>query len=58
MSYKDYLKKQISDLENKILNAQGEKSVLEKELEKLKLIEFEEDMRTENSKSTQVLLKG
>lgn len=55
MSYKDILKKQIADLEQKIQSAQGEKSELEKQLNKLKVAEFEEDMATE---STQTLLKG
>lgn len=55
MSYRDILKKQIAELEQKIQSAQGEKSELEKQLNKLKVAEFEEDMATE---STQTLLKG
>ena len=55
MSYKDILKKQIAELEEKIQSAQGEKSELENQLNKLKVAEFEEDMATE---STQTLLKG
>jgi hypothetical protein len=55
MSYRDILKKQISELEQKIQSAQGEKSELENQLNKLKVAEFEEDMATE---STQTLLKG
>ena len=55
MSYRDILKKQIAELEQKIQSAQGEKSELEKQLNKLRLTEFEEDMATEN---TQVFLKG
>ena len=55
MSYRDILKKQIAELEQKIQSAQGEKSELEKQLNRLKVAEFEEDMATE---STQTLLKG
>ena len=55
MSYRDILKKQIAELEQKIQSSQGEKSELEKQLNKLKLAEFEEDMANE---STQTLLKG
>ena len=55
MSYRDILKKQIAELEQKIQSAKGEKSELEKQLNKLKVAEFEEDMATE---STQTLLKG
>lgn len=55
MSYKEVLKKRIAELEEKIQSTQGEKSELEKQLTKLRLAEFEEDLATE---STQVLLKG
>ncbi len=55
MSYRDILKKQIAELEQKIQLAKGEKTELEKQLNKLKVAEFEEDMATE---STQTLLKG
>lgn len=55
MSYRNILKKQIAELEEKIQSAQGEKSELENQLNKLKVAEFEEDMATE---STQTLLKG
>ena len=55
MSYRDILKKQIAELEQKIQSAKGEKTELEKQLNKLKVAEFEEDMATE---STQTLLKG
>lgn len=55
MSYRDILKKQIAELEQKIQSAQGEKTELEAQLNKLKVAEFEEDMATE---STQTLLKG
>ena len=55
MSYRDILNKQIADLEQRIKSTQDEKSELEKQLKKLKVTEFEEDMATE---STQILLKG
>ena len=55
MSYRDILKKQIAELEQKIQSAKGEKTELENQLNKLKVAEFEEDMATE---STQTLLKG
>jgi hypothetical protein len=55
MSHRDILKKQIAELEQKIQLAKGEKTELEKQLNKLKVAEFEEDMATE---STQTLLKG
>ena len=55
MSYRDILNKQIADLEQRIKSTQDEKSELEKQLKKLKVTEFEEDMATE---STQTLLKG
>jgi len=55
MSYKETLKRQIYDLEQKIKLAQGDKAQLEKELSKLQIAEFEEDMR---ESSDQQLLKG
>lgn len=55
MSYKDYLQKRIYELEYKIRNNLGEKDQLEKELRKLELQEFEEDLREQNN---QQLLKG
>jgi hypothetical protein len=55
MSYRDILEKQIADLEQRIKSTQDEKSELKKQLNKLKVTEFEEDMATE---STQILLKG
>lgn len=54
MSYRDILKKQIQELEQKIANDTSEKEELEKQLQKLKLSEFEEDMRESN----QILLKS
>ena len=54
-SYKDLLKQQIKDLENQIENSFDKREELKFELNKLKLAEFEEDMREE---TTQQLLKG
>jgi hypothetical protein len=55
MSYKEEIKARIRDLEEKILKDQGEKLELEIELNKLRLTEFEEDLKeTQNRK----LLKG
>ena len=55
MAYKDFLKQKIKELEEKIVSSTEEKSVIEAELNKLRLAEFEEDMREESS---QQLLKG
>ena len=55
MAYKDFLKQKIKELEQKIVSSTEEKSVIEAELNKLRLAEFEEDMATE---SNQQLLKG
>jgi len=55
MAYKDFLKQKINELEQKIASSTEEKSVIEAELNKLRLAEFEEDMREE---SLQQLLKG
>jgi TolA-binding protein len=57
MSYKDTLKRQIQQLESRIAQAQGDKEVLQAELQKLQLAEFEEDMR-EDTTPPQTLLKG
>lgn len=54
MSYKNILQKQIRDLEEKIQSFQGEKSELLKQLDRLRLAEFEENERD----SSQQLLKG
>lgn len=54
-SYRIFLEKEIKELENKIKNSSGKKEQLEAELNKLKMAEFEEDMREESS---QQLLKG
>lgn len=55
MSYKEILKRQIQELEGKIAAAQGEKSELERQLNKLRVAEFEEDLKEQ---SEQQLLKG
>ena len=55
MSYRELLLKQIRELERKISEAQGDKAVLEKELNRLQVAEFEEDLRETNE---QRLLKG
>ena len=55
MGYKDQLKKRIEELEHKIASSIGEKTILEKELNRLRLAEFEEDLVSENN---QQLLKG
>lgn len=55
MSYKDYLKQRIVELESKVAKDQEELKEIQKELNRLKLAEFEEEMATEN---TQQFLKG
>jgi len=55
MAYKDFLKQKINELEQKIASSTEEKSVIETELNKLRLAEFEEEMASE---SNQQLLKG
>ena len=54
-SYRTYLKNRIRELEDEIRNSSEEKRELELNLQKLKLAEFEEEMREENP---QQLLKG
>lgn len=56
MSYKELLLKQIRELEIKIAEAQGDRADLIKELNRLQVAEFEEDMR--ESDNNQQLLKG
>lgn len=56
MSYKEHLQKEIRELEQKILSSQGQKLELEQKLQKLRLAEFEEDLR--ESSDGQQLLKG
>lgn len=55
MAYKDYLKQKIKELEEKIASSTEEKNAIQEELNRLRLSEFEEDMREESS---QQLLKG
>ena len=55
MAYKDFLKQKIKELEQKIASSEEEKTVIQAELNKLRLAEFEEEMATE---SNQQLLKG
>lgn len=45
MSYREVLIKQIAELETKIATDSAEKEILEKELNRLKLAEYEEDWR-------------
>ncbi len=54
MNYKDLLQKQIRELEEKIKTSQGEREELTKQLNRLRLSEFEETERIGN----QQLLKG
>ena len=54
-SYKKLLKQQIKELEIHIDQSTEKKEDLQRELTKLKMAEFEEDMREESS---QQLLKG
>jgi hypothetical protein len=55
MSYKDELRKKIQELEKRITNDEHEKLQLEVELNRLKLAEFEEDIKESRE---QRLLKG
>jgi len=55
MKYRDILKKQIQELEARIANSTDEKAELEKQLNKLRVAEFGEEMVEENN---QTLLKG
>jgi len=45
MSYRELLLKQIAELEQKIASDTSEKEILEKELNRLKLAEYEEEWR-------------
>ena len=45
MSYRELIIKQIAELENKIASDSTEKEILQKELGRLKLAEYEEDWR-------------
>jgi len=55
MSYKDYLQERIKKLKEEIASNQGEVESIKKELQRLEMASFEEDMANE---STQQLLKG
>ncbi len=55
MSYREQLKRRILELEQKIAKDESEKLELQIELNKLKLSEFEEDMRESTEKK---FLKG
>jgi len=55
MSYRDHLAKQILELEQRIAADSKEKSKLQDELNRLRIAEFEEDMREGQD---QRLLKG
>ena len=55
MAYREYLKQKIKELEEKISSSTEEKNAIQEELNKLRIAEFEEDMREESS---QQLLKG
>jgi hypothetical protein len=57
MSYRDFLNDRITELEKEIEKSTGEKAALIDALNKLKLAEFEEDLRSEGE-NTQKLLKG
>ena len=54
-SYKEMLKQQIQELENNIEQSFERKEELQAKLSKLRIAEFEEDMREDSS---QQLLKG
>ena len=55
MSYRDTIKKEIQELEKFIERAQENKEELQKELNRLRVIEWEEDIDHERN---QQLLKG
>lgn len=57
MSYSEELKKQITDIENQISISKTKNMELEYQLMRLKLAEFEEDMR-EEAHNNATLLKG
>jgi hypothetical protein len=54
-SYTEQLKQKIREIEDRILDDVGEKQKLQLELTRLKMSEFEEDLRDNNEN---VLLKG
>jgi cell division protein FtsL len=55
MSYRNELKKRIEELNQEISEDKGQVEALKKELKKLELAEFEEDLSEDSS---QQLLKG
>jgi cell shape-determining protein MreC len=57
MPYSEELKKQIANIENQITISKTKNLELENQLLKLKLAEFEEDMR-EEAHNNATLLKG
>jgi len=56
MSYRDELKRKILELEKQIAIDRDKKWELESELSKLRIAEFEEELR--ESGDSQILLKG
>lgn len=50
MTYHSTIKQRISDLEQRIQLQQGNLEEMTRELERLKLTEFEEDLRSEDNK--------
>ena len=55
MSYRNELKKRIKDLKQEISEDKGQIEALKKELKRLEMAEFEEDLSEDSS---QQLLKG
>jgi uncharacterized coiled-coil DUF342 family protein len=55
MSYKNELKKRIEELKREISEDKGQVQALKKELKRLEMAEFEEDLSEDSS---QQLLKG
>ena len=55
MSYRNELKKRIEDLKREISEDKGQIEALKKELKRLEMAEFEEDLSEDSS---QQLLKG
>ncbi len=55
MSYKNELKKRIEELKREISEDKGQVEALKKELKRLEMAEFEEDLSEDSS---QQLLKG
>lgn len=56
MSYKDYLRQRIKEVQNNIVKNSHEIDTLKNQLKLLELQEFEEDMR--ESEIKKILLKG